>query len=182
MSAAPSRQKSANRATKTINRTIALTQQDPIERLKEFCKQGLYKYRFTWDIFANGTMCECVLYISKYGSKRIDIAKEARFVASTELTEVKRVVSAVLLDRLGLGDDSEFEIDIEDEPNPQTPLEEVHDFARKAMKMASNMVTTQLANLDVSPEVREQLSSVTSAISAVVPQDVKEKLSNVSSV
>lgn len=160
---------SATRADKTIKRTIALTQQDPVERLKEVCKQGLYKYRFTWDSFANGTMCECVLYIAKYGSKRIDVAKEARFVASIDLSEVQRVVAAVLLDRLGLGDDAAQELELDVDVDSQTPLDEVHNFTRKAMTFASNMLHTQLANMDVSPELRDQLTNIVSVIPSVIP-------------
>ena len=140
----------SNRAQKTTRRTIALTKQDPIERLKELCKQGLYQYQFTWDAFANGTMCECAIFIAKYGNKKIEVAKEARFVATTNIPEAQRVVSAVLLDRLGLGDDSELEI--EGEMDSQNPVDEMRRMTNKALQFATTMINKQLATLDVSPE------------------------------
>lgn len=144
---------SNSRATRTARRTIALTKQDPIERLKEFCKQSLLQYRFTWDFFSNGILIECSLFFTRYGNKKIDVTREARFVPSTDLSQAQRIVSAVLLDRLGLGD--EPSVDMEDNASINSTsaaaaaavndlaLSELQAMTRNVMKMAN----TALGNM-----------------------------------
>ena len=84
-------------------RTISLTQEDPLDRLREFCSQGLYKFHFSWDKFENGIMCELEISYSLNLSSRKVLAKEARFVPGEDIKYAQKVVSAVLLHRLGLG-------------------------------------------------------------------------------
>lgn len=86
--------------------TINLTEEDPLDRLEELAKQGDYTYHFSWDNFKNGFMCELELSyyldLRKKTSKKL-LCKEARFVEGSDLYHAKKVVAAILVDRLGLG-------------------------------------------------------------------------------
>lgn len=92
-----------------LDRSINLTREDPLERLEELCEQGLYNYEFHTDEFQNGVMTTLELKVK--GGQTI-IIKEARFVknllsdskeAETVLVRAKKIVSAILLDKLDLG-------------------------------------------------------------------------------
>lgn len=80
---------------------ISLSENDPLERLKEFCNQGKYQYRINWDQFQNGYMCECSIYYN-LGKVRT-LTKEVQWVPTMDLIEAKRTVAAVCLDNMGLG-------------------------------------------------------------------------------
>lgn len=169
------------REEKLSNRVIILTQQDPIKRLKELCKKGLYKYRFTWDIFANGIMCECLLYISKYGSKKIEVSKSARFVLTSDLEHAKKVAAAILLESLGLGSNADecsknelldvtaedalkvYEDSLSDDelgkPSEEdVAMEDAHHLARRAMQFANNMIAHHLPNIEGGEQLGTQLT------------------------
>lgn len=97
-----------NRIMDVLDRSIILTRGDPLERLEEFCEQGLYEYEFHNDEFQNGVI-SCLELKLKGGQT---IIKEARFVkilssddkeGESLLVRAKKTVTAVLLDRLGLG-------------------------------------------------------------------------------
>ncbi len=95
---------------------LNLIQSDPLKRLGELCKKGGYYYHMSWDVFSNGIMMECTLFHSR---GRYILCKEVRFVKNPKnITEAKKVVSAILLDNMGLGmEDCEEDFSHEEEEN-----------------------------------------------------------------
>lgn len=82
--------------------TLVLYENDPIKRLGELCKKGRYYYSMRWDKFTNGFLMECSLYRDR--SRRNLFYREVRFVENpSNINDAKRVVSAILLDNIGLG-------------------------------------------------------------------------------
>lgn len=105
------------KASRAGDLEINLTASDPLDRLKEFCDQGNYVSRFNWDKFKNGVMCELeVSYTieTMRGEMKKFLPKEVRFVFSEDVNYSKRVVAAIFLDRLGLGE--------EPQPEEERPL------------------------------------------------------------
>lgn len=91
-------------------RTINLTQTNPILRLKELCTQGKYRYEIHHDRFKNGYMMVCDLYyISRPGNMRYTVMRQAQFIKTDSLSNATSVIAAILLDLIGLGDDEEEE-------------------------------------------------------------------------
>lgn len=89
------------RSSRSNNLEIKLTTSDPLDRLKEFCNQGNYVYHFNWDKFKTGVMCE--LEISyQIGDKKKTLTKEVRYVPGNDIKYARKVVSAILLERIGL--------------------------------------------------------------------------------
>lgn len=124
-----------NRFMEILDRSIILTREDPLERLEQFCEQGLYSYEFHHDEFQNGVMCS--LKLKKGGQT---IAKEARFVKTfavvgdegeSLLTRAEKTVAAVLLDNLDLG-----VVGVEPEKEAE-PDEETDDTETRFQEMAS---------------------------------------------
>jgi hypothetical protein len=96
----------STRQSQICDKNIILTKEDPIERLKEFCQQGIYTYRFVYDKFLNGIMTEmeiCYRFGTKKGVQKKTLIKEARFVQTKDVTYAQKVISAIILDKLGLG-------------------------------------------------------------------------------
>lgn len=89
------------RAATIENVNIELTEEDPYERLKEFCKKGFYYYKWTWDKFNNGILCDLELRYKFMNNKRVAV-KETKFLYTTDLTIAQKIVSRSLLERLGL--------------------------------------------------------------------------------
>lgn len=102
-----------SRATKIASRTISLSEQDPILRLRQLCSQGLYSYKFIWDSFENGIMCQCLVYyqLNASSSSRKTIIHRSRFVDGTDIEFAERQLAAIVLDELGLGVVEEEEIE-----------------------------------------------------------------------
>lgn len=86
---------------------IVLTEIDPMKRLKQFATQGRYKYRFNWDQFKNGVMCELELTYQLQGSQRRTLVKEVYFVRDGDVEYAQNVLASIVLDRLGLGPEEE---------------------------------------------------------------------------
>jgi hypothetical protein len=127
----------SHRAAKISDKSIELTQDDPLERLKQLGTQGYYKYHFNWDMFQNGVMCELEItyLLTHQQSSRKTLIKEARFVKGTDLQYAKRVLAAVALERLGLGvetDDGTQEYD-EAEAKMREVAEKSMGFAMSAL-------------------------------------------------
>jgi len=89
------------------DRTIDLTQTDPLLRLRQFCKQGKYKYKIIWDRFQNGMMMECEVWYFLGKKKRHTLTREVQFVYTTDVKEGQRIISAILLQNIGLGFDED---------------------------------------------------------------------------
>ena len=90
---------------------LILVQDDPLKRLGEFCKKGGYYYNMRWDNFSNGVMMVCQVFHIR---RRDMLCREVRFIENPKsITEAKKVISAVLLQNIGLGvsEDSEEQPD-----------------------------------------------------------------------
>ena len=82
---------------------IDLIQKDPIKRLEELCKKGLYDYWFRTNTFKNGIMATCLLYYDcGNGGQRVKIYKVAQFIYSTDELEAERIICDLLLRNIGL--------------------------------------------------------------------------------
>jgi len=104
--------KKPSRADYISHIPITLTSVNPFERLKELALQGKYRYRFQWDRFANGFMMDCSLsYFYRKGKKTI--VKKTRWIETTDLMEAKNVISAVVLQSIGLGFEESDELTTE---------------------------------------------------------------------
>lgn len=80
---------------------LNLFQVDPLKRLGEFCKKGGYYYNMRWDNFSNGVMMICQIFHSR---RRDMLCREVRFIENPKsITEAKKVISAILLQNIGLG-------------------------------------------------------------------------------
>lgn len=85
----------------------------PLERLKEFTSIGKYRYQFHWDKFKNGVMMEGKIYYIFKGKMRT-LTKEARWVPTLDIETAKMVISACILQNLGLGFDEPEEENLTD--------------------------------------------------------------------
>nr|QBK86034.1 MAG: hypothetical protein LCMAC101_06290 [Marseillevirus LCMAC101] len=127
------------------SRSIKLTHSDPIKRLREFCRAGKYYHQIKWDKYANGFMFECeVTYNLGRHNKRRVLVKEVRWVETTDLTEGQRVISAILLDNLGLG----VSDDGDEENDEEIPTQEFAKASMKAVTGVLNQVSQQIDNED----------------------------------
>ncbi len=93
----------SGRSALVSHRQIVLTKNDPLERLKEFCNQGKYRYKINWDKFSNGFMCECTVYYNLKKKITRVLKREAYWVETGDLKEAKETISAIFLDGIGLG-------------------------------------------------------------------------------
>lgn len=92
-----------SRSSLISGRSINLQENDPLDRLKELCKQGKYNYKINWDRFQNGFMCECVIYYSLRRKTTKVLKKEVYWVETDDLLKAQKTVVAILLENLGLG-------------------------------------------------------------------------------
>jgi len=90
------------RSSLVASREICLSKSDPLERLQEFCNQGKYKYKISWDKFKNGFMCQCRIHYRLKKNTQI-LKKEAFWVQTEDLNVAKKTIAAIILDGLGLG-------------------------------------------------------------------------------
>jgi len=125
------RRRKLTRAETIENISISLSSTNPFERLKEFTAQGKYRYSFHWDKFANGVMIECKIYYFLKRKMRT-LVKETAWVNTSDLGEAKMVISAILLQNLGLG----FE-----EPPEELTGEKIAEFGMKAVSGLLSHVT-----------------------------------------
>ncbi len=88
------------------DKSIQLTEMNPLDRLKELCRQGKYRYNITWDAFKNGFMCECELFYFLTKRRRQTLKRWTCWVETSDLREAQCTVVAGLLDEMGLGVDS----------------------------------------------------------------------------
>jgi len=127
-------QEDQERSSKINSCVIELTRDDPIERLAQLCTQGMYDYKFTWDKFANGIMCE--LEITQTTGRIL--VKEVRYTNTTDEHQAQEIVAAILLEKLGLG-----------VPEEELPaLEEVDETEVKLQQMASKGLEFAFTTLD----------------------------------
>lgn len=88
-----------------VNTSIKLTEVTPLNRLKEFCKLGKYRYHIFWDKFSNGVLITCeVFYFFK--NKRKIIHRETQFVIcdlSESIDYPKNIICESFLHNIGLG-------------------------------------------------------------------------------
>lgn len=85
----------------TENVELKLTETDPFKRLREFCYKGRYKYRFYWNKFSNGILCQCVIS-SRRGIRWNILTSEVMFVNTADVFHAQKAVSNSLLSRIGL--------------------------------------------------------------------------------
>jgi len=97
-----------------MGRVINLTQTNPLKRLQEFCNQGIYYYKFTWDGFGNGYMMTCEIYFN-LGRKKVTVIRESQWIASIDIIEAKNIISAIVLHSIGLGIDDDEEENLSDD-------------------------------------------------------------------
>ncbi len=111
----------------TFDRCIKLTKMDPVERLKELCKQGKYRYNITWDKYENGFMCECEIHYFLSRKRSKTLKKEVCWVETRDLRIAQRTVVATLLDNIGLGVEKiGLGVEkIEEEPQSKNEFDEV---------------------------------------------------------
>lgn len=170
------------RSTAISTTRIALTEELPILRLKQLCKQGLYSYRMIWDRFANGYMitCEVSYYVAR---KRRTLTKEVQWVETSDLHIAQNTVAAVLIHRLNLGTEAEDE---EGEGEEEVQNESTVD-PRTAMKWGTDMMKillepdTDCAPTEVAGAISGLISTLGPAISktyADVLQDAQEGETN----
>lgn len=119
-----------SRSEKLGTRTLRLTAQDPLDRLAELKKIGMYNYNFSWDQYTNGVMCTCTLFYTISNHRRI-VATVSRFVEDKSLEYAQKQVAAILLDSIGLG----------------IPVVESDDEEEKEMKLKMNNMTEKLGVL-----------------------------------
>lgn len=143
-----------NAETKTVNSrssqiqncSIVLTEKEPLARLKQLCRQGKYRFQFSWDRFQNGHMCECQIYYStsKRG-RREQLIKVAQFVETDSHVEAQRVVAEIILSDLGL-----FSEDSNDTRNIGNEL------ITSGLKAVTNLITQATRTSSVSEEDSEE--------------------------
>lgn len=138
--------------------SIDLRSSDPFARLKELCSQGRYRYSFTWDRFLNGVMIQCEVYYFAQ-RQRFLLTREARFVPTTDISQAKKVISAILLENLGLGM-SEEEPPISETQNTQEETEEFADppeiervekILTRAFNVVRDKVSADAGEANISP-------------------------------
>jgi len=98
------------RAEKVGRVKINLTATEPFARLREFCHQCHYTYKFSWDKFQNGIMCACEVYYYMNNTRHTLINK-AHFLNGTDHQFAQAQLAAIVLDELGLGVEDETPTD-----------------------------------------------------------------------
>jgi hypothetical protein len=153
----------SSRASKLAHRKIDLTHTDPLERLQQLARQGVYNYVFRWDKFENGVMCTIELYYQLNASfaSRKEVDQVSRFVSSSEfegrnldaeapqkefsdalLEYAQKQVAAILLDRLGLGvEESTTNAHAEEDELNQASI---NNLAKTGIKMISAIMEGHL--------------------------------------
>lgn len=91
---------------KTIDTELILTAEDPILRLNQLCEQGNFRYEIFFTVFPNGKLISCALTDISSGKQ---ITNEVQFVKTVNEEEANRTIAAILLQNIGLGDESEDE-------------------------------------------------------------------------
>lgn len=118
------------RSSLISNCKIELTETDPLERLKEFCKQGKYHYQINWDHFVNGFMCECIVYYQMKRKSHKMLKKEVFWIETRDLMKAKKTIAAIMLESLGLG------------------LENSEDFGKELIKIGTKTLTELVSEVE----------------------------------
>jgi len=139
------------RSAKISNVSIELTEEDPLERLKQFCAQGSYRYNYVWDAYQNGIMCELDItyFLNPAPNSKRTLVKEVRFVSGTDVQYAKKVLAAVLLERLGLG---ASEMCGEEETEQDEAEIKMREIASKSMDFAMTALQKMLGATKVEGE------------------------------
>lgn len=100
--------------------SINLTENNPIDRLKEFATQGGYRFNYSWRPHGNGVMMSCNLHyllfdVDGYSRRRkVPVRTEARFIFKNEgedekttIDRAKNIVASTLLYNIGLSPDED---------------------------------------------------------------------------
>jgi hypothetical protein len=92
------------RSQRISSRVLNLTETDPFERFKQFCKQLEYKYLFRWDTFQNCGMYECEVFyfLNNHPSSRTVLIKKARYFEVHDMKFIKRELAFIILTELGI--------------------------------------------------------------------------------
>lgn len=125
-----------NRPSLVNGVTLELTKSDPLLRLNELCTQGKYRYKMSWDKFQNGIMITCKLFYLMNRNK-YTVLRDALFVRTDKVIEAKRTISAVVLDRLDLGE-NEYTGDNESSESSQESSSS--DITSEGLNMASELM------------------------------------------
>lgn len=125
-----------NRPSLVNGVTLELTKSDPLLRLNELCTQGKYRYKMSWDKFQNGIMITCKFFYIMNRNK-YTVLREALFVRTDKVIEAKRTISAVLLDRLDLG---ESECSGENEFSESSQESSTSSITSEGLSMASELM------------------------------------------
>ena len=156
--------------------SLNLVQSDPLKRLGELCKKGGYYYNMSWDIFSNGIMMECTMFHIR---GRYVLYREVRFVENPKnITGAKKVISAILLDNIGLGMEEDISHEEEEIPYKIHPLstesqnesEEGEDIYEDAAKDVTRMGINFLAG------VLSEVSQKNSDLGSKIPEDAMQGL------
>lgn len=106
------------------NITINLSENDPIKRLDEFCKQASFTYQMIWNKFKNGILISCAIYRDR--DMRKDLKKNKKeifnknkkifdvchFADTRKIHHAKRTIAAKLIYSIGLSPHELFYGDI----------------------------------------------------------------------
>lgn len=85
-------------------RTMTLTSKDPCERVRQFCDSMPYSNPgYNTEMFQNGILCRLTIWRTYELGKSTEYLREVRFVEGNDREYAKKVVAAVLLERIGLG-------------------------------------------------------------------------------
>lgn len=134
------------RALKKVD--LVLESTDPLERLSELEKKGRYNVKFNWDEFGNGIIAICEVYYIINKKKKM-VAHGSTFVPTDEVEHAKKVVAALVLDRMNLGvSDEEMEYLYSSSEEMEDPLleemeEKIGEMGTKVMRGAlDNAINT----------------------------------------
>lgn len=164
------------RAHIIATRTINLTETDPVQRLRELCRQGKYRYRMGWDRFQNGIMIDCEFWYFFGRKRRQVLAREVQFVSTTDVSEAQRIIAAIFLQNIGLGvetedvecseSDPEFEGSECSEPQA-TPLAE--DLVKLGMRAVNDLIARQNPpdNIDEKRRQIHEMQSITEMLGTI---------------
>ena len=136
------------RSVLIANCKIDLTETDPLKRLKEFCRQGRYIHKMTWDKFSNGFMIECEIMYNIKNNRRRTLIKEVRYITTDDLQYAKKVISAITIERLGLSP-LDMEEDNEENNVDEKTEDSLENLKNTSIKMASSLFGS-LSNKDSS--------------------------------
>ena len=139
------------RSSRTADLEINLTATDPIDRIKEFCNQGNYIFHYNWDKFKTGVMCELEITY-QLGDKRVGLTKEVRYIQTDDVRHAQRIVSAILLERIGLAVEESIPVSQESisdlfEENRNKLEQLFHADAADGNSELQNFALTALGNL-----------------------------------